>query len=89
MDEEEEALGPGGIEDMDLEAPNSSSEEEDWEDREAAESRETAAEKRLRLAKRFIEDVREQVSLEDHEFDAADVDRDNIAARLQEDAVSI
>ncbi|RKP12811.1 RNA, U3 small nucleolar interacting protein 2, isoform CRA_b [Piptocephalis cylindrospora] len=71
---------------MELQGPNSS-DEEDWEDREAAENRETAAEKRLRLAKRFIEDVREQVSLEDNEFDAADVDRDNIADRLQEDAM--
>ncbi|KAJ1329420.1 ribosomal RNA-processing protein 9 [Microdochium nivale] len=44
---------------------------------------ETAAEKRLRLAERYLDNVRQEV---DHVgFDAADLDRDMIAERLQED----
>jgi ribosomal RNA-processing protein 9 len=44
---------------------------------------ETAAEKRLRLAERYLENVKEHV--DDAGFDAADIDRDLIAERLQED----
>ncbi|ROT43092.1 ribosomal RNA-processing protein [Sodiomyces alkalinus F11] len=44
---------------------------------------ETAAERRLRLAERYLENVREQV--DEVGFDAADIDRDLIAERLQED----
>lgn len=45
---------------------------------------ETAAEKRLRLAERYLENIRNEVE-EDGGFDAADVDRDLIAERLKED----
>ncbi|KAJ4300872.1 pre-rRNA processing protein [Kalmusia sp. IMI 367209] len=45
---------------------------------------ETAAEKRLRLAERYLENIRNEVE-DDGGFDAADVDRDLIAERLKED----
>ncbi|KAH9909823.1 WD40 repeat-like protein [Xylariomycetidae sp. FL2044] len=44
---------------------------------------ETAAEKRLRLAERYLNNVRQEV--DEVGFDAADIDRDIIAERLQED----
>ncbi|KAL6856447.1 WD40-repeat-containing domain protein [Trichoderma novae-zelandiae] len=44
---------------------------------------ETAAEKRLRLAERYLDNVREHV--DEIGFDAAEIDRDLIAERLQED----
>lgn len=44
---------------------------------------ETAAEKRLRLSERYLENVKEHV--DEAGFDAADIDRDLIAERLQED----
>lgn len=44
---------------------------------------ETAAEKRLRLAERYLDNVRQEV--DEAGFDAADIDRDIIAERLQED----
>lgn len=43
----------------------------------------TAAERRLRLAERYLANVREEV--DDYGFDAADLDKDLIAERLQED----
>ncbi len=43
----------------------------------------TAAERRLRLAERYLANVREEV--DEHGLDAADLDRDLIAERLQED----
>lgn len=44
---------------------------------------ETAAEKRLRLAERYLDNIREEI--DEAGFDAADIDRDIIASRLQED----
>jgi len=44
---------------------------------------ETAAEKRLRLAQQYLENVRQEV--DDYGFDAEEIDRDLIAERLQED----
>ncbi|KAL2197490.1 WD40-repeat-containing domain protein [Corynascus similis CBS 632.67] len=47
---------------------------------------ETAAEKRLRLAQRYLEKTRKEVELEDeYAFDAEQIDRDLLAERLQED----
>ncbi|EAQ90523.1 hypothetical protein CHGG_02458 [Chaetomium globosum CBS 148.51] len=47
---------------------------------------ETAAEKRLRLAQRYLEKTRKEVELEDeYAFDAEEIDRDLLAERLQED----
>ncbi|SPO00768.1 related to a component of the yeast U3 snoRNP Rrp9p [Cephalotrichum gorgonifer] len=47
------------------------------------EEAETAAEARLRLAERYLENVKQQV--DEAGFDAADLDRDLIAERLEED----
>ncbi|KAL1881154.1 hypothetical protein VTK73DRAFT_4601 [Phialemonium thermophilum] len=44
---------------------------------------ETAAERRLRLAERYLDNVRQEV--DDFGFDAEEIDRDIIAERLQED----
>ncbi|KAL1841433.1 hypothetical protein VTJ49DRAFT_7048 [Mycothermus thermophilus] len=47
---------------------------------------ETAAEKRLRLAQRYLEKAKKEVELEDeYAFDAEEIDRDLLAERLQED----
>lgn len=48
---------------------------------------ETAAEKRLRLAERYLENIREEV--DEAGFDAAEIDRDLIAERLKEDVVGL
>ncbi|TIC99816.1 putative WD repeat-containing protein C2E1P5.05 [Colletotrichum higginsianum] len=59
------------------ESDNGSSEDEDGV------AGETAAERRLRLAERYLENVKQQV--DDVGFDAAEIDRDMINERLQED----
>lgn len=47
---------------------------------------ETAAERRLKLAEQYLENIRQEVGEEQEVgFDAADVDRELIAARLKED----
>lgn len=46
---------------------------------------ETAAERRLKLAERYLENIREEV--DEAGFDAAEIDRDLIAERLKEDVV--
>ena len=49
-------------------------------------ARESAAERRLKLAERYLQNIREEVGDgQDIGFDAEDVDRDLIAARLKED----
>ena len=57
---------------------------EDSETSDDDEEDETAAEKRLRLAERYLENIRQEVE-DDGGFDAADIDRDLIAERLKED----
>ncbi|KAG6809128.1 hypothetical protein H0H92_001458 [Tricholoma furcatifolium] len=72
--------GEGGVEDMDLRAgldDEAPSGEEDDE--------ETPAEKRLRLAKLYLESVKE--GLAEGEFDAAEIDRELIQARLKQDVM--
>ncbi|KAI9597165.1 WD40-repeat-containing domain protein [Syncephalis fuscata] len=54
---------------------------------EELEQRETEAEKRLRLAKQYIDRLRTETAPGDDEVDAADLDRDIIADRLREDAL--
>ncbi|KAL4781202.1 WD40-repeat-containing domain protein [Aspergillus varians] len=44
---------------------------------------ETAADRRLKLAERYLDNVRDEV--DDYGFDAAEIDRDLIAERLKED----
>ncbi|KXX75701.1 Ribosomal RNA-processing protein 9 [Madurella mycetomatis] len=46
---------------------------------------ETAAEKRLRLAQRYLEKTKQEVELDEYAFDAEEIDRDLLAERLQED----
>ena len=46
---------------------------------------ETAAERRLRLAERYLSNIKEQVQEEG--FDAEDIDKEIIASRLKEDVV--
>lgn len=58
---------------------------EDSADESGSEEGETAADRRLKLAERYLENVREEV--DDVGFDAAEIDRDLIAERLKEDVV--
>ncbi|KAK3829124.1 MAG: WD40-repeat-containing domain protein [Benniella sp.] len=68
---------------MDLEFHGSENDSED-----DALSNETAAQKRLRLAKNYI-DALQHAEDDDFGYDAADIDRDNIADRLKQDALEI
>ncbi|KAH8112385.1 WD40 repeat-like protein [Phellopilus nigrolimitatus] len=72
----------GGIDDLDLRAsdtdPGVSGEEDELE---------TPAEKRLRLAKVYLESVKEGLGTADGEFDAAELDRELIASRLKQDVM--
>ncbi|KAL4247758.1 Ribosomal RNA-processing protein Rrp9-like protein [Abortiporus biennis] len=83
-DETNEGDDNEGIDDMDLRAPDedpnaygSGEEDED----------ETPAEKRLRLAKLYLESVKQGLSLAEGEFDAAEIDRELISARLKQDVM--
>jgi ribosomal RNA-processing protein 9 len=71
-DESDDERGTGFFDDGD-ESSGSSGEEG-----------ETAAEKRLRLAERYLENIRNEVQ-DDGGFDAAEIDKDLIAERLKED----
>jgi ribosomal RNA-processing protein 9 len=63
--------------------PREVEEDEDEASSESEAEDETAAERRLRLAERYLENIREEV--DDVGFDAEDIDRDLIAERLEED----
>ncbi|KAF8513738.1 WD40 repeat-like protein [Hysterangium stoloniferum] len=81
-DEELESDGSGSdIDDMDLRAEAVDSQASDTEEL----RNETPAEKRLRLAKIYLESVKE--GLAEGEFDAAEIDRNIISARLKEDVL--
>ncbi|KJA14570.1 hypothetical protein HYPSUDRAFT_220426 [Hypholoma sublateritium FD-334 SS-4] len=69
----------GNIDDMDLRAD----EEEAYSGEE--DENETPAEKRLRLAQLYLESVK--VGLADGEFDAAEIDKELISARLKQDVL--
>lgn len=56
------------------------------ESSESDEEKITAAERRLKLAERYLENVREEVEEVGVGFDAEEIDRDLIAERLQDDA---
>lgn len=71
--ESEDDLSMGEADDAEEASENSASDSEE----------ETAAERRLRLAERYLDNVKEHV--DEVGFDAADIDRDLIAERLQED----
>jgi ribosomal RNA-processing protein 9 len=72
--EDESDDGPRDVLDDDAASITSASSEEG----------ETAAERRLRLAERYLENIREEV--DEVGFDAEEIDRDLIAERLKEDA---
>jgi ribosomal RNA-processing protein 9 len=52
----------------------------------SGEEDETADDRRLRLAQRYLDNIKEEVAENPEAFDAADIDRDLIAHRLKEDA---
>ena len=62
--------------------------DDDGDSSDSADEDETAAEKRLRLAERYLEELKGEVE-EEAGFDARDIDRDLIAERLKEDVVSL
>ncbi|KAF2090627.1 small nucleolar ribonucleoprotein complex subunit [Saccharata proteae CBS 121410] len=66
------------------ESENEAQQHEDESDASSEGGDETAAERRLRLAERYLENVRDEV-IDEAGFDAADIDRDLIAERLKED----
>ncbi|KAF8153274.1 Rnu3ip2 protein [Crassisporium funariophilum] len=70
----------GGVDDMDLRA-----DDEDLGASGDEDENETPAEKRLRLAQLYLESVK--VGLADGEFDAAEIDKDLISARLKQDVL--
>ncbi|EPS93223.1 hypothetical protein FOMPIDRAFT_1136627 [Fomitopsis schrenkii] len=83
-DETGEDNDVGGIDEMDLRAPDvvpdAYESGEDDED-------ETPAEKRLRLAKMYLDGVKQGLKQADGEFDAAEIDRELISARLKQDVL--
>lgn len=72
-----------GSEDTDDEEPRRAPDVEESGTSESEAENETAAERRLRLAERYLSNIREEV--DEAGFDAADIDRDLIAERLKED----
>ncbi|TQV93579.1 rRNA processing protein RRP9 [Cordyceps javanica] len=82
--ERDESISGSDSDDGDEDSDIPSDMQEDLSDSESEESEEeTAAERRLRLAERYLNNVKQNV--DEAGFDAADIDRDMIAERLQED----
>lgn len=78
-----------GSEDESDEGPQDATDDEEPDltsssEGEEGDEEETAAERRLRLAERYLENIREEV--DEIGFDAEEIDRDLIAERLREDA---
>ena len=80
-DDDEEISGSDSDEEGNFEGVSDA--EEDISESESEDEAQTAAERRLRLAEQYLENVKEHV--DEAGFDAADIDRDLIAERLQED----
>ncbi|KAL8903460.1 MAG: hypothetical protein Q9207_003918 [Kuettlingeria erythrocarpa] len=80
----DESISGSGSEDDG--APQKASEEEEALSSESESEDETGAQRRLRLAERYLENIKGEV--ETVGFDAEDVDRDLIAERLKEDAAA-
>ncbi|EKD16134.1 uncharacterized protein L3040_007776 [Drepanopeziza brunnea f. sp. 'multigermtubi'] len=73
----------GEARDQDEDMPDTSGSSDEGE---GGEEEETAAERRLRLAERYLENIRGEVEAANpEEFDAEEIDRDLIAERLIED----
>lgn len=79
-DATEDDRDPGGVDDMDLRASD-----EDPHQSGSENENETPAEKRLRLAQMYLEGVK--TSLADGEYDAAEIDKELISARLKQDVL--
>ncbi|CAN8095786.1 unnamed protein product [Discula destructiva] len=67
--------------DSEDDTPGNDAEENPWSDESGSEAEgETAAERRMRLAERYLENVKQEVD-DEYGFDAEDVDRDILAER--------
>ena len=80
----DESISSNGSED---EARRGKHSDEEDASTESDDEDETGAERRLRLAERYLENLKEEV--DEVGFDAEEIDRDLIAERLQEDVVRI
>lgn len=80
----DESVSGSDLDEDDVESQASGLSEESGSD---SDEGETAADRRLKLAERYLENVRDEV--DDVGFDAAEIDRDLIAERLKEDVVCI
>ncbi|KAF9884165.1 pre-rRNA processing protein [Aspergillus nanangensis] len=78
--EREESISGSDLDEDELSAVSGLEEEESGSE---SDDGETAADRRLKLAERYLENVRDEV--DDYGFDAAEIDRDLIAERLKED----
>jgi len=76
--DDEDYLGHGGIENMNLQPSEGEESEEEIE---------PAAQKRLRLAKRYLGKIQSQAAGVEGEVDAEEIDKELIASRLQQDVV--
>ena len=75
-----------GSESEDDDGPRSRDDEEELSDASSDAGEETAAERRLKLAERYLENIKKEVDgAMEIGFDAEEIDRDLIAERLQED----
>ncbi|KAI0342215.1 WD40 repeat-like protein [Trametopsis cervina] len=83
-DETHDEDGGADIDDMDLRAPDV--DPDAYESAEEDEN-ETPAEKRLRLAKLYLEGVKQDLGLAEGEFDAAEIDKELISSRLKQDVL--
>lgn len=79
----------GGFDDLDVQVPSHEDVAEDDEaaEREREEAKETPAEKRMRLARMYLQTLEEQAVSDVGGTDAAQADRDIIASRLRQEAV--
>lgn len=73
--------------DLDEDEITSASEGSEEESGSESDEGETAGDRRLKLAERYLDNVRDEVDAEG--FDAAEIDRDLIAERLKEDVVCV
>lgn len=79
-DDDDDSIPSGSDEDNEVDDVSMEDAEDDSESDE-----ETVADKRRRLAKQYLDNLREEEEYGDDFFDAADLDRDIIARRLKED----
>lgn len=82
--EREESISGSEVDEDEASGESAVSGEESGSD---SDEGETAADRRLKLAERYLENVRDEV--DEAGFDAAEIDRDLIAERLKEDVVCI